>query len=318
MEAIALIALATALYVAWAIGSNNESMAPLAGCGFLSLRWSLLLGAVTSLMGALLLGGRVEETMGSRLLRGGVSLIDAVIVMGILATSMAIASISRKPISSTHSAVGAIIGLGLLKGGLNGVDWRTLTIIAAGWFLFPILSLLIAAALTKLLKAVLRRRVRGLRDRIRVAQAFCIALIPLVSIISLSRGGNDVANATALLSALEGLNPLHMRLLGGVGMALGLLILGGGVVRAVGLNLIQLRPETALAAQTSVALTLLSGTLLGLPLSGTHIQIASLIGLGLAERKWINVKALLEIFYSWILIFAAAGGAAAFLSAFIY
>ncbi|MCD6480005.1 inorganic phosphate transporter, partial [Candidatus Bathyarchaeota archaeon] len=185
-------------------------------------------------------------------------------------------------------------------------------------FIFPILSLLLAAVLATLFKVVLRRRVRGLRDRIRMAQISCIALIPLVSIISLSRGGNDVANVTALLSALEGFNPFQMRLLGGVGMALGLMILGGGVVRAVGLDLIQLRPETALASQMSVALTLLSGTLLGLPLSGTQIQIASLIGLGLAEGKWINIKALLEILYSWILIFAAAGGAAAFLSAFIY
>jgi len=318
LEATALIAFTTALYVAWAIGSNNESMASLSGCGFLTLRWSLLLGASTSLLGAILLGWRVEETIGTRLLKGGVSLMDAIIVMVILATSMAVASMLGKPISSTHGAVGAIIGLGLLRGGLGGVDWGTLTIVAAGWFIFPILSLLLAAVLATLFKAVLRRRVRGLRDKIRVAQISCIVLIPLVSIISLSRGGNDVANVTALLSALEGFNPLQMRLLGGVGMALGLMILGGGVVRAVGLDLIQLRPETALASQMSVALTLLSGTLLGLPLSGTQIQIASLIGLGLTEGKWINIKALLEIFYSWILIFAAAGGAAAFLSAFIY
>ncbi|KYH36535.1 MAG: phosphate permease [Candidatus Bathyarchaeota archaeon B23] len=318
MEAITLMVVLLALYVAWAIGSNNESVAPLAGCRFLSVRWSLLLGASTSLIGALLLGGRVEETMGSLLLKGGVSLMDAVIVMGVVATSMAVASISKKPISSTHSAVGAIVGLGLLRGGLNGVDWKTLILVATSWAVFPLLSLLLATALTLLFRGILQRRVRGLRDRIRVAHASSIALLPLVTIISLSRGGNDVANATSLLSVLHGLDALVFRLLGGAGMALGLALLGGRVVRAIGLDLIQLRPETALASQISVALILLSGTLLGLPLSGTHILIAALIGLGLAERKWINVKALMEIFYAWILVFAAAAGAATFLAAFIY
>ena len=62
MDLLLLIALLfVGFIVAFAIGSNNESMAPAVGARVFSVTTAVLLGAVIDVIGAILLGGCVSE-----------------------------------------------------------------------------------------------------------------------------------------------------------------------------------------------------------------------------------------------------------------
>src|SRR5690606_14048470 len=44
------------------------------------------------------------------------------------------------PVSTTHSIVGAVVGIGVASFGLSGVDWGTLGQIIASWVVSPLLG----------------------------------------------------------------------------------------------------------------------------------------------------------------------------------
>lgn len=308
MEIILLAGLAIAFYVAWGIGSNDETMAPLAGSGFASVNVTALLGGIMAFFGAVLFGERVEETIGKKLLIGTPTYVDVLIIVFSIATWLTIASYRGWPISTTHSSVGASIGLGLIKWGTSGIAWNNLSGVVIAWIASPLVGFIGAILLAKILRRIIRSHVTGLRQQMRIARISAFFLVFWVSLTSFSRGANDVANATAFLSAMPQYDPLLVRTLGGIGMAIGLLILGRKVIRSVGLNLVKLNPVTGLATQISVALIMFIGTWAGLPLSGTHVLVGAITGLGLAEGIWINIKGLKEILYTWVATFIGAAG----------
>jgi len=81
-----------AFYVAWSIGSNDETVAPLAGSGALSLNTAAALGGVTALLGALFMGRRVEATLGGGIITGALTNTEGLVVLFSLASWLTAAS----------------------------------------------------------------------------------------------------------------------------------------------------------------------------------------------------------------------------------
>ena len=48
-------------------------------------------------------------------------------------------SLPLVPVSSSHAVIGAILGIGVAKGGRN-INWKIVVKIVFGWFLTPIIS----------------------------------------------------------------------------------------------------------------------------------------------------------------------------------
>ncbi|MCK5390603.1 MAG: inorganic phosphate transporter, partial [Candidatus Thorarchaeota archaeon] len=57
--------------VAFAIGGNDEAMAPAVGANVFTVRAAVIIGGITTVIGAVLLGGNVSEKVGSDLVGGG-------------------------------------------------------------------------------------------------------------------------------------------------------------------------------------------------------------------------------------------------------
>ena len=95
---------------------------------------------------------------------------------------------------------------------------------------------------------------------------------------------------------------------------LGLILIGRNVIKNVGGSLIEMRPSDAFAIESSNAIVVLTCTLLGLPISGSHVLIFAIIGSGLAKGEKPNWKPLKKMIMAWIVTFPAA----AILSAIIY
>jgi PiT family inorganic phosphate transporter len=94
--------------------------------------WILLLGGVGIVVGLATLGYRVMRTIGTRITqltpsRGYCATLAA-------ATTVVLASKTGIPVSTTHIAVGAVMGVGMTRG-LGALDLRVLRDIVASWLI---------------------------------------------------------------------------------------------------------------------------------------------------------------------------------------
>jgi len=293
------------VYIAWSIGANDETMATVAGSGFLTPTRAVALGALMDFFGAIFLGGRVEKTLGEGILSFQIGLMEAFIIILTVATWLTLASYRGWPVSTTHSAVGAALGIGLALSGSKGINWEGIGKVAAGWVLSPALGMVTSFFLYIAFSRLVISKVRGLKDRDRMEFSSALILTLGASITAFSRGANDIGNATAFLSVVLG-KPLLIRLICGSGMAIGLYTLGKKVIESVGLQIIRMSPGMALIAQLSTGIIMFTGTWLGLPISGTHVLVASIAGMALAKRARLNLRELWGIVFSWIATFPTA------------
>ena len=148
-------------YMAWSVGANDvaNAMGTSVGSGALTLKRAVILAAILEFSGAFFVGGHVSETV-----RKGI--IDTqsfndqpmLLAYGMLAAMLAaaawlqFASFYGWPISTTHSIVGAIIGFGMVVGGVSSVHWGKVVAIASSWVISPVLSGTIAFFLFGLIR----------------------------------------------------------------------------------------------------------------------------------------------------------------------
>ena len=115
-----------------------------------------LLGGIAIAVGVITYSKKVMLTVGSDLLRlspvaAFIVVISHSIVLFVFASqgisnflnSINLPSIPLVPVSSSQAIVGAVIGIGILKGG-NEVRWGIAGRIALGWFILPVIAALIA------------------------------------------------------------------------------------------------------------------------------------------------------------------------------
>lgn len=322
LDPLLLVLLLTICFVvAFAIGSNDEAMAPAVGARVFTINVAVLIGGIITVIGALFMGGGVSEKVGSDLV-GGRAMTTAMVFAVLIAMAiwLLLTSVTKGlPISTTQCIVGSVIGVALaapLLGeagwGLGAVEWSVVVEIVAGWLLSPIIGFVIAGFVFSAVRK-LQRKAAGLSSLEKQEKAAAYALAVFLIVISLSRGGNDVANAIAPLVSLPDFTsnidlgwiqvsslivPLFV---GGVGMALGLMVVGRRVIRVLATEVVTLSPSSALSASVSVSLVLLVGTYLGFPLSGTHVLVAALIAVGYVSKEPIRKKQVKEILVSWII-----------------
>ncbi len=298
--------LSIASITAFAIGANDSTMASMVSAKVLSLRSAVILGSVLLIIGAVILGQGVSTTIGAGLTIQTPSIDQVLVISCAMIIWMVFSSYYGYPISATHSIVGSVIGIGLfieIGWYTPFLRWDVILIIIAGWILSPIFSLMIAFFLQRYVLKKFLLKDKGLDEVQRREKFFGLLLAVMVIIICLSRGGNDVAKAVGLLttSFIGTIGPTLLLLLGGVGMAIGLFVLGRRVVYTVGIELTELRPSTSFSSATAGAIVLLSGTLLGIPLAATHVIITSIIGAGIANQVPPNKTVVKKLIFTSIL-----------------
>ncbi len=322
MEPVLLgVLLIISFMVAFAIGSNDEAMAPAVGAKVFTVRTAVAIGGLITVLGAVSMGGNVSEKVGSDMVRGLTLTTEMVFAILIsMAIWLLVASATRGlPISTTQCIVGSVIGVavfapfvGYTGWGIEAIDWFVVLEVFVGWIVSPVIGFLVAAAVFALVRRS-QKQVQGLTDLERQERLAAYGLAAFLIWTSLSRGGNDVANAIAPLVVLpDFMGTIELGfialpavilplIIGGTGMALGLIVVGRKVIRTLATEVVSLSPSSALAASVSVALIMFVGTLLGLPLSGTHVLVAALIAVGWVSATPVQMKQVKDILISWII-----------------
>jgi PiT family inorganic phosphate transporter len=164
MEPITVVLIGLALvvcaYMAWNIGANDvaNAMGTSVGSRALTLKQAVVIAAVFEFCGAFFAGDAVTDTVRKGILTVDFAdgTVDAVlsqdIAFGFIAAMMAaatwltIATRMGLPVSTTHSIIGGILGVGLIlevKHGTSLIDWEVVQKVVMSWVASPLMGGLI-------------------------------------------------------------------------------------------------------------------------------------------------------------------------------
>ncbi len=150
---IFLLALIFGFYMAWSIGANDvaNAMGTSVGSGAITLKQAIIIASFLEFSGAFFVGANVTETVRKGIIDPSAFVsMPHLFILGMLSALLAaaiwlqLASYFGWPVSTTHSIVGAIVGFGLVAGGVHAIKWPKLISITLSWMISPILSAAIA------------------------------------------------------------------------------------------------------------------------------------------------------------------------------
>ncbi|TXT57969.1 MAG: Sulfate permease CysP [Promethearchaeota archaeon] len=300
------------VFIAFSIGANDETFSTVHGSRTLKMKEILVLTTILAVLGAFLLGRSVSETVGKELLNVEVN--DALALTILISTAiwLIISSILGVPISTTHSTIGSIIGVGLLISGIQGVNWIKILEMGFWWVLSPVIGYIVSYIVYKLIHKTVISKLNGFKDFERTERNFSYILVAIICLTAFSRAGNDCSNAVGIVVGI-GIDLNFILIIAGISFSLGIIVLGRTVIKSVG-DITELVPSSAFASQVPTAIILFVGTFLGIPLSGSHMLVASLLGLAKARRAPVK-KGLWKTVLIWVLTFPMAAILAIFLFA---
>ncbi len=311
LEYILIIFLIISVIISFGIGANDETMAPLYGSRILNMKQILILAAIFAIAGALLLGEGVSKSVGDSILLldyNDPSISQDAVVMTILISTAIVLILSSAfglPISSTHATIGGIMGLGMLLGGGTGVNWSTILNMSIWWLASPIVGFTVTYGVVKVLNKRKLKTLKGFQDFERSENKYSYIILIIICITAFSRAGNDCSNAVGIVVGVgDEINLTLLLIMTGFGLAAGVMVLGRIVIKSLG-KMTELRPSTAFAVQVPTAAVMLIGTIQKIPLSGSHLLVASLVGLSKASNAPMK-KGLWKIIAIWLLTFPIA------------
>jgi inorganic phosphate transporter, PiT family len=155
LDLILVLAILIAAYMAWNIGANDvaNAMGTSVGSGALTLRRAIIVAAVFEFLGAVLFGSHVTDTIRKGVLDFGdeetLAEYSQELMYGFMAALLAAAiwlTVATRwglPVSTTHSIVGGVIGMGLFIYP-SAVQWNVVGTIAISWVVSPLLGAILA------------------------------------------------------------------------------------------------------------------------------------------------------------------------------
>lgn len=202
-ETILLIfVLVAGFYMAWNIGANDvaNAMGTSVGSGALTLRRAVIIAAILEFSGAFFFGSHVSETIQKGIIRVEVFSPDPyLLVYGMLASLVStglwlqMASYFGWPVSGTHAIVGAVIGFGVVVGGVEAVYWDNIAMIVSSWVISPLLGGIISFLIFTALRTQIFYTAHPVQATKRLIPAIVFIVIVTLSLTLIYKGLNNVA-----------------------------------------------------------------------------------------------------------------------------
>jgi PiT family inorganic phosphate transporter len=297
-----------------------NSIATVVSTRVLTPQVAVLWAAFFNFVAAFVLGTHVAKTIGKGMI--DLSVVTQEVVLAGLVGAIAWNLITWYygiPVSSSHALIGGYGGAAVAKAGFAAI-------LTSGWIKtlqFIVLAPLIGAVLGFLLMVGVSWICRKAHP-FRVDQTFRRLQLVSAGLYSLGHGGNDAQKTMGIIAGLliatgklpqAAEIPLWVILISHLAIALGTMFGGWRIVKTMGTKITKLQPVGGFCAETSGAITLVTATLYGIPVSTTHTITGAIIGVGATKRvsavKWGVAT---RIVWAWVLTIPLA----AFVSAITY
>ncbi|MCW8307419.1 anion permease [Acidiphilium sp. PA] len=284
------------LAFAWSMGAQytGACMGMPYATGSIGRTSALRLMAVATLIGAAAFSHEVLTHVGHGILKGGLGTVPAIIVIGTAFALTTLFTRHRIPTSTIQILVFAMVGAGLAL--RLGVYWAAILHLALLWVLAPFIACGCGFLFTRLLD-----RIPALAAH-RHTPIIGRALVGAGAIASLTMGANDVSNATAVFLSAHITGVRAAGIIGGIGLAAGVLTWGRPLLERVAFDVVKLDATMATAAQSVQALVVLGAVAFGDFTSMNQALIGAMAGAGLARgRQTIDGRVLRGIGRGWII-----------------
>lgn len=285
---------------------------------------AVMLAAVFNVLGPLVVGSAVADTIGGIVTVGGSVGIE-VIGAGLLAAvlwNVATWALGL-PSSSGHALVGGLVGAAITAGGSDAINWGGLD----GIHPVGVLGTLAALAVAPILGATAAFAViRNLRWGARRATRRWLGPVmggewALSAALAFSHGANDAQKSVGVIAALlvaDGRldtlsSPTWAVIACALALTTGTALGGWNIVKTVGRRIYRITQTDGVASQAASAGVILSASLVGAPVSTTQVVTSSVLGVGGGRRRWRHVHWAIvrQISLGWIVTMPATALVAA-------
>jgi PiT family inorganic phosphate transporter len=218
------------------------------------------------------------------------------------------------PSSSSHSLVGGLVGAVVAAAGPSYVVWgfselgdghlTGVTKVLFALIVSPIIGFWTGFLIHRVLGFLLRAARPSANRHLRRVQWLTSAGL------AFSHGANDAQKSMGIITMILLLGgfidrfdvPFWVIFSCAAAITLGILSGGWRIVRTVGFGIYKVRPLHAFDAQLTSASVIFSASVIGAPVSSTHVVSSSIMGIGASERpkavRWAKAK---EIVSTWII-----------------
>jgi inorganic phosphate transporter, PiT family len=272
---------------------------------------AVMLAAFFNFVAVFVFGTAVASTIGKGLI--DINLVNEwVILAGVLGAIAwnIITWYLGLPTSSSHALVGGYAGAAIVRSGLDALVWAEWP---KGWpgmlsfmVLSPIIGLVLGTTLMVAVAWTFRRFAPSQVDRL-----FRVLQLISASVYSLSHGLNDAQKTMGVMfAALVAGNflsqkaeiPIWVILSAHAAIALGTLSGGWRIVKTMGSRITKLKPVGGFCAEAGGAISIISASVLGIPVSTTQTITGAIVGVGSTSRlsavRW-GVAG--RVLWAWIL-----------------
>jgi PiT family inorganic phosphate transporter len=285
---------------------------------------AVIIVAFFEFIGPLLGGTAVADTIGKFIHIGDLDAMPAmaIILCGIFGaiTWNLITWWFGIPSSSSHALVGGLIGSVMVSAGLDHVVWgfrelgsghlTGVTKVLLALIISPIVGFWAGFAIHRIMSFLLRAARPAINNHLRQVQFLTAAGL------AFSHGANDAQKSMGIITLVLLLGgfipqfevPFWVILTCATAITLGIMSGGWRIVRTVGFGIYKVRPLHALNAQLTSASVIFSASMIGAPVSTTHVVSSSIMGIGASERpkavRWAKAR---EIVSTWVITIPGAG-----------
>jgi PiT family inorganic phosphate transporter len=293
---IIILAIVIALVFEFINGFHDcaNSIATIVGTKVLSFKQAVALAAALNFVGALFVGG-VAKMISTGLVT---VILTPDLIMYALLSAIIWNLITWRlglPSSSSHALVGGILGVAIAKYGFSVVNLANVGFkVLLPLVLSPLLGILIGYLILKLAQRYFPNF--KYMNYLQILSA---------SLMAFSHGTNDAQKTVGIIVMLmisgsfilPGVIPTWIVILCAVTMAAGTLAGGKRIIETMGYKITELKPIDGFAAETSASVVIQAATLLGAPISTTHVIASSIIGVGL--KNGLNRKVVGHMLTAW-------------------
>ena len=320
------IAIGLALGFAFTNGIHDASnaIAPLVATRAARPRQAIVLAAVFNVLGPLLVGAAVADTIGGIVTLAGNPAIEVIGAGLTAAVAWNLGTLALGlPSSSGHALVGGLVGAALVEGGADAVRWGGFEGLHPVGVVGTVVSLAVSPVAGGLVAVAV---IRGLRRAAARATRRWAGVVgagqwAMSSALAFSHGANDAQKAVGIIAALLVADgrlaqlsaPVWAELACAAALTTGTALGGWRIVKTVGRGIYRLRPLDGLASESSSAGVILGASVLGAPVSTSQVVASSVVGAGTGRRRrhhihWGTVR---EIGVAWLITMPATAALAA-------
>jgi PiT family inorganic phosphate transporter len=281
----------------------------------MSPRAALLIAASANFVGPFLFGVAVAKTVGEEVADPGTVTI-AVVLAALLSASLwnLFTWYFGIPSSSSHALIGGIIGAVLVESGYQAIRLDGIIVVGSALFLSPLIGFLVGML-------VMRVTLKAVKDASPKANAFFKrAQLPTALALALSHGTNDAQKTMGIITLglvvlgfqQEFQVPWWVILSSATAIGVGTAAGGWRIIHTLGGKFYRIRPIHSFSAQLTSAAVILAASLMGGPVSTTHVVSSAILGVGAGQRRsQVRWGVMVDILIAWLLTVPVTIGIAA-------